>query len=493
MNIPSRYQRAIYAAFQNGDVNINISAVAGSGKTTTLLELLKYTDEKSSLFLAFNKSIVDELKNRNTNKHSQIMTMHSCGWHAIMMRYGSRVKMNPNKCMAKTELAMKKLNIAKEKRGYMFYTVPKMLDLMRCNLCGDTNDEIDKLAMNYAIDVDEECIKVIRQSWKLLVSDRSQFDFADMIYVPATDSSVRLVKYDYVFCDESQDFSLVQHEFIKKCIARHGRLITVGDPRQAIYGFAGADANSYSKLSSVNGSSVRMPLSVCYRCDKNIVNEAKKIVSEIEPYDDAANGVVRDGSLLELRHGDWILCRNVRPLVAAYVWLVRNKIKCKIKGKEIGEGLIALIDKVGGTTLADLERGLREERQSIHDRLLARGVKKPTYHPKMELIEERQDILRFLIDEVSSVRELREMIGSIFDDDCDGILLSTIHKAKGLENDRVFFIIPELIPSKYAVMDWQLEQEQNLKYVAITRARHELIYVNGSKYMNDLTARLFLQ
>ena len=314
-----------------------------------------------------------------------------------------------------------------------------------------------------------------------------------MIYVPATDHSVRLVKYDYVFCDESQDFSLVQHEFIKKCIARHGRLITVGDPRQAIYGFAGADANSYSKLSSVNGSSVRMPLSVCYRCDKNIVNEAKKIVSEIEPYDDAANGVVRDGSLLELRHGDWILCRNVRPLVAAYVWLVRNKIKCKIKGKEIGEGLIALIDKVGGTTLADLERGLREERQSIYDRLLARGVKKPTYHPKMELIEERQDILRFLIDEVSSVRELRDMIGSIFDDDCDGILLSTIHKAKGLENDRVFFIIPELIPSKYAVMDWQLEQEQNLKYVAITRARHELIYVNGSTYMNDLTARLFLQ
>ena len=290
MNTPSRYQRAIYTAFQNGDVNINISAVAGSGKTTTLLELLKHTDEKSSLFLAFNKSIVDELKNRNTNKHSKIMTMHSCGWRAIMMRYGSRVKMNPNKCIAKTELAMKKLNIAKEKRGYMFYTVPKMLDLMRCNLCGDTNDEIDKLAMNYAIDVDEECIKVIRQSWKLLVSDRSQFDFTDMIYVPATDHSVRLVKYDYVFCDESQDFSLVQHEFIKKCIARHGRLITVGDPRQAIYGFAGADANSYSKLSSVNGSSVRMPLSVCYRCDKNIVNEAKKIVSEIEPYDDAANG-----------------------------------------------------------------------------------------------------------------------------------------------------------------------------------------------------------
>lgn len=54
----------------------------------------------------------------------------------------------------------------------------------------------------------------------------------DMIYVPVTDPSVRLKKYDYVFCDESQDFSICQHEFIKRCINRRGRLITVGDRNQ---------------------------------------------------------------------------------------------------------------------------------------------------------------------------------------------------------------------------------------------------------------------
>lgn len=493
VHTPSRYQRAIYTAFASGDGNMNIMAVAGSGKTTTLLELLRYTGEKHSLFLAFNNSIVNELRERNTNEHAQIMTIHSCGWRAIMMRYGSKVKMNPNKTIAKTELAMKKLGTDKKKRGYYFYVVPKILDLMRCNLCDDDKESIERLATNHAIDIDDECVKVVQTAWKHLIQDRTQFDFADMIYVPATDGTVRLVKYEFVFCDESQDFSLAQHEFIKRCIARRGRLVTVGDPRQAIYGFAGADAESYSKLGNLNGHTVQMPLSVCYRCDESIVLEAKKLVRNIEPKEDARVGTVRNGSMQDIRSGDWILCRNVRPLIAVYVWLIRNHVKCKIKGRDIGEGLLALIAKVGGDTLPDLERNLKQERQDLYDRLIARGVKKPTYHPKMEVLQERCDILNFLMDEVTTVRELRDMIDGIFAEDCEGVLLSTIHKAKGLENDRVFFILPELIPSKYAIMDWQLEQEQNLKYVAITRARHELVYVTQDTYTRDLTARLFVQ
>ena len=70
---PSKYQKAIYKAFQLTKRDISISAVAGSGKTTVLLELLKYIPSNSnSLFLAFNNSIVDELRERNKRADVQI-------------------------------------------------------------------------------------------------------------------------------------------------------------------------------------------------------------------------------------------------------------------------------------------------------------------------------------------------------------------------------------------------------------------------------------
>ena len=218
---PSKYQVAIYKAFQLTKRDINISAVAGSGKTTTLLELLKFVPRgMKTLFLAFNKSIVEELKSRNENKEATIMTIHSCGWRAIMIRYGSRAKMNPNKTIAKTEIVLEQNKIPAKRYSYFFYVIPKLLDLMRCNMTENTLEAIRELAMYYDVDIDDEDITLVQRAFKLVVGDKSQFDFMDMIYVPVTDPSVRLKKYDYVFCDESQDFSICQHEFIKRCINR---------------------------------------------------------------------------------------------------------------------------------------------------------------------------------------------------------------------------------------------------------------------------------
>ena len=488
----SKYQKAILVAFNGGKANLNISAVAGSGKTTMLLELLKCIEGKSTLFLAFNKSIVEELRSKSKDDNAQIMTIHSCGWRAIMRHYGN-VRMNPNKCIAKTEKAMKSLKVDEKKKGYYFYIVPKILDLMRCNLTEPNDEAITELIMHYDVDLERQDYELVKRAFKYLTEDKSQFDFMDMIYVPVVDSRVRVSKYDYVFCDESQDFSAAQQEFIKSCINRDGRLVTVGDKNQAIYGFAGADADSYDRLSSINGKSISMPLSVSYRCAKNIVDEAQKIVPEIRANMDAKYGMVRNGSLIDIQYGDWVLCRNVKPLVQTYLWLMKNKIKSKIKGRDIGEGILSLITKVGGgKTIPDLLKKLELEGESILDRLAKRGVRHPTYHPKMEMFNQRCEVISYLCGEVDSVKDLKKLIGDIFSDDISGIMLSTIHKSKGLENERIFFLCPELIPSKYAVMDWQLEQERNLKYVGITRAKDELIYVSSETFMSDIQSRLVI-
>ena len=93
---------------------------------------------------------------------------------------------------------------------------------------------------------------------------------------------------------------------------------------------------------------------------------------------------------------------------------------------------------------------------------------------------------------VSDLESKEELIEKIFTDEVKGIMLSTIHKAKGLENERVFFLCPELIPSKYATQPWQYEQENHLRYVAITRAKRELIYVGGSEFKQDLLTKISL-
>lgn len=492
--IPSKYQTSIYKEFKNTNNNINISAVAGSGKTTVLLECLKLIPkDKTSLFLAFNNSIVDELKERSSRTDVDIMTIHSYGWRRILCHYGSKVRMNPNKSIAKTEIVLKGYEEIKEnKKGYYFYIIPKILDLLRCNLVEPDLMSIMENCDHYNLDVGEREVEIALKAFNLSVKDKSQCDFMDMIYQPLIDSRIRFKKYDNVFCDESQDFSLAQHEIIKNCLNRKGRLITVGDPRQAIYGFAGADADSYEKLGSINGDSTTLPLSVSYRCDKAIVREAQKIVPEISwaPY--AEEGLVKLGSLTELKYGDWIVCRNLKPLVQTYLWLMKNKIKSKIRGKEIGEGILSLISKTGAKTLSGMMRMLELEQNKLSKKLAKRGVRKVSAHPKMEVLNQKIEVIECLSNEVSTVKELKELISNIFSDEVKGILLTTIHKAKGLENDTVFFLCPELIPSIYAEQIWELEQEENLRYVAITRARHTLVYVLGNDFKKDISSKIII-
>lgn len=492
---PSKYQKAIYSAFQRTKCNITISAVAGSGKTTTLLELLRFVPEdKKTIFLAFNNSVVDELRNRNENERVQIMTIHSCGLRAIRNRYGN-VKVNPDKCIAKVALFMKKHpdKIQKNRVGYYYYIVPKIIDLMRCNLVEPNEGDINDMLEHYALIADNIDVQIAIEVFKLMQKDKHQFDFMDMIYQPVIEPAMRVVKYDYVFCDESQDFSLCQQQFIRRLINRNGRVVTVGDPRQAIYGFAGADANSYDRLAEINGSSVKMPLSVCYRCGRKIVMEAQNIVNEIQYNPEGIDGTVEEGSLTDLKQGDWILCRNLKPLIQTYLWLMKNRIKSKIRGKDIGEGILGLLSKTGVKRLEDLQDSLEAEYDALMVKLKARGIKRPEYHPKAELLLQRTEVLLCLAAEMESVKELRKCIEDIFTDEVEGILLSTIHKSKGLENNTIYFLCPELIPSRFAVMDWQFEQEQNLRYVAITRAKKKLVYVSGQQFLHDLTNKVYIK
>jgi superfamily I DNA/RNA helicase len=86
--------------------------------------------------------------------------------------------------------------------------------------------------------------------------------------------------------------------------------------------------------------------------------------------------------------------------------------------------------------------------------------------------------LTILAEKYKTQTDLIKHIKEIFQEDSKGVCLSTIHKAKGLEAENVYILCHSTMPSKLAVHNWEKLQEQNLMYVAYTRAKNLLGFVS---------------
>lgn len=474
--IPSKYQKAVYDEIQYGNGNIVVKAVAGSGKTTTIVNALTLIPKhKRILFSAFNNSIVNELKERCPD-HVRVTTLHSLGWSSLKKHYGTEIKLSENKSFIIAEKLFKNV-YHRSVRNAHFAVMSKLVGLYKLNL-GRTKEDLIDIADKHDINYTDDLIEQTMMLYSLDFSMKDTFDFNDMIFRPAVENSIFLYKYDYVFVDECQDLNLAQQMLLDKSIKDNGRMISVGDPYQAIYGFAGADAESFNRLVEKPNTKV-LPLSVCYRCSKSVVESAKDIVSDLEYFEDSPVGAFRYGLVNEIRTGDWVLCRNVKPLVILCVHLLSEGKKAFIKGSDIGKSIVRLLKGTKETNLGQALRKLTFSLSKVKNDLSKRGIEDPTSHPKYISLKEKIGIISYLGKKFKSVNEIVTFIDRIFSEGGDGIQLSTIHKSKGLENDRVFLVCPELMPSKYATQPWQIQQETNLRYVAYTRAKLELIIVEN--------------
>lgn len=110
---------------------------------------------------------------------------------------------------------------------------------------------------------------------------------------------------------------------------------------------------------------------------------------------------------------------------------------------------------------------------------------------KAESVRDRVDCIRIIIGALAererTVPKLVEAIQSLFTDKANGtITLCTVHKAKGMEWQRVYILDHnKLMPSKWAKRPWQKEQEKNLMYVAYTRAKFELAFIDSDREIPD--------
>ena len=484
--VPSKYQKTVYTYIQKGKGNAVIDAVAGSGKSTTIVNALKLIPTyKRVLFLAFNKSIVDELKVKIGDlQNVDVCTLHSLGCKALFRAYKSVINENKYSAWLNDGIrygSITPLNqLRDEDRGEWKENIAKLLDLGRVNLV-DNPFTLGELAYKHGLFLVDNEIDIALRGIKWGEMNTQEIDFTDMIYLPVK-KDIRMFQFDWVFIDECQDLNAAQRNLFLKCVKPNGRFVAVGDPRQAIYGFAGADVESFNLLKSIPHT-VKLPLSVCYRCDADIIKLAKEIVPQIEARDNAPAGVVnRDAKIADVKDGDMILCRVSAPLVDLCMCYIANGVKAYVKGREIGKNLCNMLLKTKSAKMEDATAKLERELGKIIGKVVAKT--KCTQEEAMQseqyrTYEDKLNAINVLAEGLTSTHEVIDRIESIFSDDSkSGICLSTVHKSKGLESDNVYIICPDKFYLKACMnIPWMAEQEKNLVYVAVTRAKHTLGFI----------------
>jgi superfamily I DNA/RNA helicase len=490
--VPSPQQSTFFSWIENDQGSCILEAVAGAGKTTTLIQALKLMTGRI-FFGAFNKKIAEEIQERAGLRNGlTVSTMHAAGF-AAWRKVAGRVKIDSSKCKKIFDEALARVKYSHPELYPDYVTrseaVLKLVSFAKQAAIGVAVSPKDNQAWldlidHFDIDTLENDSLVISLARKVLAASIAQdmevIDYDDMIYAPLI-HKVKFDKYDWVLIDEAQDTNAARRLLALALMNSTARLVAVGDRHQAIYGFTGADADALDLIASATNAK-RLPLTVTYRCPKSVVAFARQFVSHIEAHESAPEGsvmTVTDKKLSEIaKPGDAILCRFTAPIITSAYQFISEGIPAKVEGRDIGNNLKKLATRWKVKSL----QALIEKLQAYQEREVAK-LKAKEQDTKAQNVEDSITCLLIIIDRVLKTNPnpakpldaLCEEIDKIFDDKVSGdfVLLSTIHRSKGREWNRVIWL--QTGPSKWAKKQWELDQENNLCYVAPTRAKKELV------------------
>ena len=477
----SPLQVGIYTEGTDGSGNVIIEAVAGSGKSTTMVELIKRILGKypgrSTLFLAFGKRNAEDLKAKGVNAR----TFHSLCFSPVL-RYKKAREVTLSKMRDLIDARFGDTE-ARMYGAFLFKLVGLGKNAGIGCLVPDTAQSWIDLAEHHNLELDHEdadFATAIRYASELLHSSytSSKVDFDDLLYIAVRDG-ISLQKHDFIVVDEAQDTNAIQRAILRKIMHSQSRLFAVGDGAQGIYGFRGADSDAM-RLIEEEFSCKRLPLTVTYRCPTSVVEHAHKWVKHIEAAPNAIEGSVKalgaDWKVTQFVANDLVVCRTTAPLISVAYRMLKARIPVQILGKDIGDGLKALINRMKAKGIPALEEKILNWK--VREIEKARAKKDDA---KMDAIRDKADCVCFLIDTLEetnrTVPALLAVIDGLFADKTNVTVLSTIHKAKGAEADRVYWLNHHKCPAQWARQPWQQEQERNLCYVATTRAKKELVLI----------------
>lgn len=478
---PSAFQEAIFSfvtdrnpAKRDGTVN----AVAGSGKTTTLEHAARLLDNPG-LFCAFNKHIAEALQQRLHGTTMVSSTIHALGMRTLGRSTSRRLNVQDNKYKVLVREYIKDFpgdfrdnpDAAKHLRDLCNFARLTLTDYSHVA-------NLQAMAQRYNLEFEPRygrMVESILNQGQRDAEKNGTIDFTDMVYLPNR-LNLRPDPYPWVFVDEAQDLNVAQRELVMKCRAEGGRLLFVGDPRQAIMAFAGADSQSYYTIRERTDAH-EMPLSICYRCPADIVTMAQEIVPQITARPDAPAGTIvemdEDDITKYAQQGDLIMSRKNAPLLKHCLRLIRQGVHARVRGRDVGRELANLVREIGRRALS-YERFVEEVEQYHHDQASIL-IAKDASDAMLEMLEDKCAAVSECyagFSDCKSAEELAMKIEGIFSDSGTAVWFSSIHRAKGLEANRTWIIDYARLGEPFGKNSSpdQIEQEMNLKYVALTRS-----------------------
>ena len=479
MHKPTEEQSSIIKFGSGSNANGIVEARAGAAKTTTLEMLAHELSQTSMLYLAFNKSVQTEAKERLPS-NCEALTLHSLGFRAWQQMVPGRCNPDFKKKSANLREVMNELDAIDleefEDGGYWDSCSDGIAFAKQCGwvpeagnfksakpLCTDFEFFQERLEFK-PTKLEEQVITLamiisIRQALKGII------DFDDMLYMPAI-WPAPFPNYPLVMIDEAQDLSLIQHRMLEKLVKK--RIIAVGDPCQAIYGFRGAHQDSMERLAKIFDMEKHY-LTTSFRCPVSVVELAQRRAPDMTYPEWAAAGEIRrpggwDASMIP--DGAAIICRNNAPLIRIAFKLLADGRYPELANGDILIQLSKVMKRLGKKAVR------REQALTNLDQWRAREIAKTRYPSKivdqyecMRVFIERTETLGEAVQEMENMKARKGRIH-----------LTTGHKAKGAEWDEVFFLDEELV-------DMMDEQDFNLWYVIVTRAKRTLTFVHSDTYV----------
>lgn len=489
-------QEAIWKEMRRGTGPLMVNALAGSGKTFTMVE--GYARDKGAFGLlrgmtTFGRAAGDELKAK-APAGVVAGTIHGFMYRVLLQNGFDGVGYNGKRLKNLTDelFPYEKVRWRRGEQQQLRklaglckdYGIDReaLEDATRCQAL------MEELSIQYGFEVTPRVYGMAQELLlKCLEPDcirETGVDFGDMIWLPYVFQMKPRKLFDVLVVDECQDCSCLQHANI---LSLAKRLIVVGDENQACYAFRGASPDSMNQLRELLGAPVELPLSVSWRCCREVIRLAQGIVPGIRWAPGAVEGEVAECSLDEdwtrdLQPGHLILCRTNAPLVVRLFDLWGMGKRAFISGRQMGDDLKDIVNEevTEGDSIGVLSRKL-EERQFRDEARVRAGRTVEESEKLVDRLRDQYECLREIIRQSETVVDVKERLGFIFQDVDDGqkVRLSTIHRAKGSEADEVTIIEPQLLPHYLATLPWEFVQERNLAYIGATRAKKRLRFIGN--------------